>query len=293
MYLQRYYRSDDGLRLAARDYPGPGPGAPVLLCLPGLTRNCRDFEGLACELGRHYRVICPDQRGRGLSERDPDPARYRPDRYVADMFTLLDLLGVAQCSVIGTSLGGLMAMLMAALQPARLRAVVLNDVGPELEPRGVARIQAYVRAAPGDAAGGGPVDARIEAALARLRAINAAQYPDFGEHDWLQLFMATHVIEGERALADFDPAIARGLEGGSAAPQLWPLFEALRGRPVLVLRGALSDILSAETVAEMQHRMPTLRALEIEGRGHAPTLDEPAARAAIAALLSEACAEAA
>lgn len=280
MYLQRYYRSDDGLRLFARDYPGPGPGAPSVLCLPGLTRNSRDFDRLALALSARYRVICPDQRGRGHSQRDTDPGRYRPDRYAADMFTLLDLLGLAECSVIGTSLGGLMAIIMAAMQPARLRGVVLNDVGPELDPRGVTRIQAYM-GEPAEPGG-------LEQAVARLQRINDGNFPDFGPADWLDMVMATHVMEGLVAVPDYDPAIAQGVNSGSAAPTLWPLFDAIRGKPALVLRGDRSDILSAATVTAMCARLPELQALEIAGRGHAPTLDEPAARAAIDALLARA-----
>src|SRR5436190_858003 len=142
-YVDVFYKSNDdngGLRLYARDYPGPNRDAPAILCLPGLTRNSKDFAALADILSREWRVICPDQRGRGRSQRDPDPARYHPERYVQDMRTLLDLLGVSSVVLIGTSLGGLMAMILMALEGNRARAAVINDVGPEVDPRGLARI---------------------------------------------------------------------------------------------------------------------------------------------------------
>lgn len=270
-FFERYYASDDGLRLYCRDYPGPTPEAPVLLCLPGLTRNSKDFHDLATALSARWRVLCPDQRGRGRSQRDTDASRYRPDRYCADMLTLLDLLGVARVALVGTSLGGLMAMMLAALRPALVQAVVLNDVGPALDPRGIARIQAYLtRPAP---------PCTLDEAVERLATINHEVFPDYRAADWRALVMATCVFEGRRLVLDFDPAIAQGVANGSATPDLWPLFDRLAGRPVLAVRGALSDVLSAATLQAMAERLPGLETLEVPGRGHAPTLDEPGVRA--------------
>ena len=127
-YADVFYRSDDGLRLYARDYPGPHGDAPAILCLPGLTRNSKDFATLAESLRITHRVICPDQRGRGRSERDTDATHYHPERYVEDMRRLLNLLGISRVILIGTSLGGLMAMIMMATDPARIDAAVINDV---------------------------------------------------------------------------------------------------------------------------------------------------------------------
>jgi len=276
-YLDRYYQSDDGLRLYARDYPGPTQEAPVVLCLPGLTRNSKDFASLASGLSARYRVLCPDLRGRGHSQRDADPSRYRPDRYCADVLGLLELLQLPRVSIVGTSLGGLMAVMLAAMQPARIHAIVLNDVGPELDPRGIARIAGYV--------GKQHEPCSLDEALARIASINGEAFPDFQPSDWLAMVMNTCIAEGEQVLLDYDPTIAQGVANGSAAPNLWPLFQMLGTHPVLAIRGALSDILAPATLAAMAERLPSLQALEIADRGHAPTLDEPVARQAIHAFL--------
>lgn len=277
-FFERYYTSDDGLRLYCRDYPGPAPDAPVLLCLPGLTRNSKDFHDLATALSARWRVLCPDQRGRGHSQRDPDPARYRPDRYCADMMSLLDLLGVAEVGLVGTSLGGLMAMMLTAMRPALVKAVVLNDVGPELDPRGIARIAGYMSrpSAP----------CTLDQMVERLAGINHDVFPDYRVADWRALVMATCVYEGRLMVTDFDPAIAQGIANGSATPDLWPLFQLLAGRPVLAIRGALSDVLSAATLQAMAERLPGLQTLEVAGRGHAPTLDEAPVRARLVDFLA-------
>ncbi|MBN8506507.1 MAG: alpha/beta hydrolase [Burkholderiales bacterium] len=279
-FLHRFVQAEDGLRLHVADYPADDPGAradaPVLLCLPGLTRNGRDFSRLAESLagpGFGYRVLCPDQRGRGLSDRDPDPSHYQPPRYVADMAWVLDRLGIPQVTVIGTSLGGMMGVMLAAWQPERVRGVLLNDVGAVLEPEGLARIAGYV--------GRQPAVDTLDEAIALTRAANAAVFPDWQDPEWRQMVLDTWRGEGDRWVPDYDPAIAQGLANGSAAPPLWPLFEAVKNLPMLLLRGALSDLLSRETVAEMQRRLPLLNAVEVPQRGHAPTLDEPAAMAAL------------
>lgn len=279
--VHRYHRSDDGLRLHVSEWLGAPPGAPVLLCLPGLTRNGRDFARLAERANlAGWRVLCPDLRGRGLSDRDPDPSRYRPDRYVADMVTLLDHLQLPQVSIVGTSLGGMMGTMLAALQPGRVRALVLNDVGPVLEAEGLARIAGYVGRQP-------PADS-LDEAVARTAATQGGVFPDFNADDWRQMVADTHVVDEGRWVPDYDPAIAQGLANGSAVPTLWPLFDAARAVPMLLLRGALSDLLSAATVAAMRERLPLLHAVEVPLRGHAPTLDEPVAREAMERFLASA-----
>lgn len=270
--IQHAFSSADGLPLRALEHGGV-EGAPTLLCLPGLTRNGRDFARLAARLAPRWRVLCPDQRGRGLSARDPDPGRYRPDQYVADMLGWLDQLGLRRVTVIGTSLGGMMGVMMAAQRPGLVQALVLNDVGPVLEPEGLARIAGYVgRQAPA---------ATLAEAASRLAATQAAVFPDFGDADWRQMVIETQRLQDGLWVADYDPAIAQGLSNGSAAPPLWPLFDALRELPVLLLRGALSDLLSRQTVAQMQERLPRLQAVEVPLRGHAPNLLEPLAFSAL------------
>ncbi|WP_374658565.1 alpha/beta fold hydrolase [Inhella sp.] len=292
-FLHRFVQAEDGLRLHVADYPADHPAdypahhpgaradAPVLLCLPGLTRNGRDFARLAERLagpGFGYRVLCPDQRGRGLSDRDPEPSHYQPPRYVADMAWLLDRLAIPQVTVIGTSLGGMMGVMLAAWQPERVRGVLLNDVGALLEPEGLARIAGYV--------GRQPAVDTLDEAIALTRAANAAVFPDWQHPEWRQMVLDTWRGEGGRWVPDYDPAIAQGLANGSAAPPLWPLFEAVKNLPMLLLRGALSDLLSRDTVTQMQARLPQLVAAEVPQRGHAPTLEEPAAWAALQAWLA-------
>ena len=276
-YIDVFYQSDDGLRLYARDYPSVVPGTPVILCLPGLTRNSKDFATLANALQQTHRVICPDQRGRGRSARDPEAANYRPDKYALDMFTLLNLLQIKEVVIIGTSLGGLMAILMIASEPARIKAAVLNDVGPEVDPRGVARITRYVgKTAPAN---------NWQEAVQQTASINAAAFPDFKQVEWQTMARDLYVQEGRVPVLDYDPAIAHGLATGSAAPNLWPLFDGVGDKPMLVIRGQESDILSVETLAEMSHRLPHLTSLNIARRGHAPTLTEPEAHKAICEFL--------
>jgi len=175
-YADTYYTSGDGLRLYARDYAGPRPDAPVLLCLPGLTRNSKDFASIAAHLAAHYRVLCPDLRGRGRSARDPQPENYRPDIYVGDVLRLLDDLRIDKVGIIGTSLGALIAMVMSAVAPSRVTRVVLNDAGPELDPRGVARITS-------DAGKPAQPIADWDDAARRIAANYTVAYPDFSAAD--------------------------------------------------------------------------------------------------------------
>lgn len=274
-----HYMSADGLRLYARDYAGPQATALTVLCLPGLTRNSRDFADLATELCKSYRVICPDQRGRGRSAYDPDPSRYQPLTYVADMWALLDHLGIARVAIVGTSLGGIMAMIMAAARPDRILGAVLNDIGPVVDPAGIARIQSYV--------GKTLPPAAWDEAVAQAKTINGDIFPHFDEARWRQFTRQLYRDDGQgRPILDYDPAISQNVDAGNAVPpDLWPLFDALKATPLVVIRGATSDILSAETMAKMLARHPQLVAVEVPGVGHAPLLDEPAALDAIAGFL--------
>jgi pimeloyl-ACP methyl ester carboxylesterase len=193
------------------------------------------------------------------------------------MRVLMDVLKLSEVVVIGTSLGGLMAILLLATIPARIKAAVLNDVGPVVDPRGVSRIATYV---------GKTVPAKSWAEAAeQTAATNAAAFPDFTQKDWQVMARDLYVQDGQVPVLDYDPAIALGLATGTAAPNLWPLFDLAAGKPLLVIRGQDSDILSVETLAEMRRRLPQLIALNIEGRGHAPTLSEPQAKEAISSFL--------
>lgn len=280
-YREHRYQSACGqLELFARDYPGNGP--PLLL-MHGLTRNSGDFEPLAQHLAGNYRLIVPDQRGRGLSQDDPVPANYRPDVYSKDMFALLESLGIERPGLIGTSMGGLMAMVMNAMKPGYFPAIVFNDIGPVLDPAGLARIGGYV--------GGGEPFADWDVAAEACASINGDAFPGYAEADWQAWARRTcrELPDGRVAFA-YDPAIADGFAdiGDEPQPDIWPLWEALSDTPVLVLRGALTDLLAMETVREMErrHAGPFIH-VDVPDRGHAPMLDEPVAVSAITEFLKE------
>ena len=274
------YRSADNLELYARDYSPTSPRATVL-CMPGLTRNSADFEFIGDYLSTDYRVVAVDQRGRGCSGWDPVAANYDPAVYVRDMFTLLDVLALTQVILLGTSLGGLMAILMASAQPSRIRAVILNDIGPEINPQGMARIQTYV--------GKQKAVTSWEEAVAQTRMLNAKEFPDLDESGWLSI---AHALYRENAAGTpvlaYDPAIAPVVEKNqtvAALPNLWPQFEALVNTPMLLIRGALSDIISKACVDKMRTIKPDLHYCELANRGHAPLLNEPESLRAIDSFL--------
>lgn len=272
------YRSADGLRLYARSYSGPAPDAATVLCLHGLTRNSADFEDLAPHLARRYRVLAPDFRGRGRSERDPQPERYRPMTYVGDVLALLDAARTERAHLIGTSLGGLVGMLLGATQRPRLASLVLNDVGPEVDPRGMARIRGY--------AGRLPAPGTWPAAVEQSRLLFGAAWPNLSEARWQALARRGYLEVDGKVIAAADPAIGDALRDAPASTaDLWPLWPALRTVPLLVIRGAHSDILSPATVARMRQETPELGVLEVTARGHVPLLDEPECLHAIDAFL--------
>ncbi len=284
-WSDHYWWSSDGVRLHARVYAGPegSESAPPLLCMPGLARNARDFEDLAPHLAQYRKVIVIEFRGRGESAFAKDPMTYVPLTYVQDVVAMLDELGIERFAAIGTSLGGLVAMLLAAALPGRLVGAVLNDVGPELQTAGLERIRDYIGA-------GGSQPTWMHAARA-FAELNGAVYPGYEIHDWLRLTKRTHRLTAEgRIVTDYDKQIAAPLRvpgGGDAAMDLWPVYRALGDVPLLILRGELSDILARSAGEKMVAELPRARLVEVPGVGHAPTMDEPAARAAIDAWAAE------
>jgi pimeloyl-ACP methyl ester carboxylesterase len=289
-YSEHHYQSADGLSLYYREY---GSGENVVVCLAGLTRNSKDFEDLANHLSAGWRVICPDFRGRGQSDRDPKIAHYHPGKYVADVWTLVDQLNIEKFVLIGTSLGGLVTMIMADQQAHRIRAVVLNDIGPEVPPEAVARILQYVGRMP-------PVN-DWESAAAQVRQAYELAIPGMPDEFWPAFTRRSYRENADgRPAPDMDPGIgeaARKAQGtikvlrwlrrhgclrrvGGVNIDPWDSFAALT-MPTLLLRGELSDVLSAETVVRMQDVKQDLETVIVPGRGHAPLLDEPVARAAI------------
>ncbi len=281
-HLEFFVKSPDGLSLFVRDYAAVGPGRSLpVVCLHGLTRNSADFEAVAprlAALGR--RVIAPDMRGRGRSDRDPDPERYRPDVYVRDVIAILDAVCVDRAVFVGTSMGGIITMLAATVAPGRVAAAVLNDIGPVLDPAGLSRIAGYVgKSAPYESWG------------EIVRAIKATQdiaFPDADEMFW-NIFArrVAHQLPDGRVAFAYDPAIANAFNRAppNPAPDMMPMFQALAVRPILSVRGALSDLLSPEGVAAMCKVKPDMETVEVPRVGHAPTLEEPAAWRALEGFL--------
>lgn len=263
-----YFRSHDDLQLFCRDYAGPDKNAPVVLCLHGLTRNSRDFTELAQHLQNKYRVLVPDIRGRGFSAYDPQWRNYHPSTYVDDVWTLLDALCIERVAVIGTSLGALMAMLMCTQKPGLIRGVVLNDAGPEIDPRGLARIAQYAGKLP-------PVQSWADA-VNQAKQVYGNALPGLSDERWLA-YVKKYFRENTAGVPalDSDANIGRAFREAPPIQSGWDLYAQMTALPILVLRGATSDILSAETVARMRREKPDIVTVEVANRGHAPLLDEP------------------
>jgi pimeloyl-ACP methyl ester carboxylesterase len=279
-YAEFHWQSHDGLRLYARVYEAANKGAPTVLCLHGLTRNSRDFEDLAPYLSSRYRVIAPDLRGRGFSARDPQMQNYQPAIYVRDILALLDAVDAPRVAIIGTSLGGMLAMMMGYGQHKRVAGMVLNDVGPEVDPAGLERIKQY--------AGKLPPALTWRVAVAQTVAVFGEAWPGLPPERWERLARRGYREDAAGVvLADADPNIGEALRAAPAAAlDLWPLWRALRSVPTLAIRGARSDILSAATFARMKSENPDLEQLEVADRGHVPLLDEPECLAALDSFLS-------
>lgn len=268
--------ADATLRLHAETC-GSADARLTVLCLHGLTRNGADFGALAEHLSARYRVITADQRGRGKSQWDPNPANYRPATYVNDMFQLLDRLQIARVVLIGTSMGGIVSMIMAATQPARVQAIVLNDIGPEVPNSGLRRLRDSLNAP-------APIATWQDAAREAQR-VNGHAFPDYGPTDWETFARRTYAEDPSgRPIRAYDPGVLNGLNKTdlSAVPaNLWSQWAQLGSIPTLAIRGELSDILSADTLTSMAAQHPRLVTVTVPGRGHAPMLDEPATVSAI------------
>ena len=281
-YDDIFYTVADGLTLYARDYAGPTDDAPVLLCMHGLTRNSRDFERIAPRLAQTHRVIVPEQRGRGRSDYDTQPERYTPPTYIGDMFTLLMHLQVTRCATIGTSMGGLMAMGMNAANPALFTHVVLNDIGPIVAEAGLSRIKGYV--------GSGGEFANWDDATEYARRINESAFPDYDDAQW-RTFAAQLCTEKDgKVVLDYDLAISAPIEtdeSNAVPPDLWPLFDALAKKPLMLVRGMLTDILDEQCTNEMQRRHPDMIRVDVANVGHAPMLDEAGVLDQIVAFIND------
>lgn len=267
--------AQDGLKLAVRIFGDYHPGRLPLLCLPGLSRNSRDFKALGTFFSEtiqpRRQVFAVDYRGRGRSDSDPDWANYSPLVEARDVLAVADALGIREAIIVGTSRGGIIAMILGALRPGLMAGIVLNDIGPVIEGMGLARIKTYLRPAE-------PLRTLAEA-VERLRSIGGAQFTALSEADWEAMADAIYVAEDNGFRPDFDPALLKMVDAinlEDALPQLWPQFDSLRAHPILSIRGENSDILSEATVKAMVDRHPMLEAITVSGQGHAPLLrDQP------------------
>ncbi len=273
----------DGLRMHAVVTRG-GPATPVV-CIPGLTRNSSDFDDFAraaAETGRD--VYAFSLRGRGKSEYDPNYLNYFPTTYVSDIVSALDQVKIRRAVFVGTSLGGIVTMLTAAAAPERVAAAVINDVGPELAPEGIARIASYVGARAADSSA---VARDLDSAIAQIRAINDAAFPGRDNAFWERFARRTfdQQADGTWRLA-YDPNIGRALLEAGPAPDLWGPFKALSSVPTMIVRGAISDLLTAPIIDKMRAARPGFDYCEVADVGHAPTLTEDDALPAIKAFIT-------
>lgn len=277
-WTDRYWNSADGVKLQYRDYDG-NRDRPPILCIPGLTRNARDFEPVADRFAGDWRIIAIDLRGRGGSAFDPDPSNYKPMVYVADILKMLDQLGIADAVFVGTSLGGICTMALALGDRERIAGALLNDIGPVVDMAGVERIMGYV--------GKASSFASWADAIAELSARNFDVYPDYGPAEWERYVRRLMREDGSGSVVfDYDMAIAGNFESAASTPEIWPLYQALDGRPVTILRGELSDLLSAQVATRMATELPDVELVTVPRVGHAPSLDEPESLAAFDRLLA-------
>lgn len=277
-FEDRYFVVRDGLRLHFRDYPG-NESKPPILCLHGLTRNCRDYVEFAERYSPRFRVLALDCRGRAESDYDPIPSRYLPITYAADVIEMLDQLEIPRAIFVGTSLGGLMTMIIAATAPERIAAAIINDVGPDVHPGGIDRILTYLGK-----------DVRFtswDEAADKIASNYGAAFDRFTHEDWVRMAKRNCREENGQIRFDYDMAIAEPFKTAGPVPQidLWPLFAALGQKKLLVVRGEKSDLLTAATASKMQAVAPGMKLVTVAGVGHAPELNEPEAVGAIDAFL--------
>ena len=267
-----FVSAPDGLRLHVCEHGAATSTSTPVVCLPGLTRTTADFDDLACVLAAGKPagwVIALDSRGRGQSAYDPNPKNYTPAVELRDLLAVLNALNIARAVFVGSSRGGILTMLLAAIHPEMIAGAVLHDIGPVIEPAGVARIKSYVGKLrqPADLVEGADM----------LRGLFVAQFPKLSAAQWLGAAERTWKMEAGKLVQTYDPALATTLvdfDIEHPLPPLWNEFDALAGTPLLVIRGANSDILSAATVREMQARHPGLQVIEVTDQGHVPVLDD-------------------
>lgn len=279
LFIERRFQSEDGLQLYCRDYGSQHGGIPIL-CLAGISRNSRDFEDIAAVLSSRYRVFAMDLRGRGFSDRDPEWRNYHPQTYADDVLHWLDACDIDKVLLFGTSLGGLVSMLLTHQRADRVAGVILNDVGPEIAPAGLERIKSYLGRLE-------PV-ANWDEAVAQAKAVNGIAWPNLPDAEWRRITPRFYREDASGVpVLDVDPMVGEAARTvGAALTDPWELFDGLAGTPALLLHGELSDILSDDIVARMRVRKPDLEYLRVPGVGHVPLLNEPECVAAIESFIA-------
>lgn len=278
-YSDVFFTSPDGLKLHYRDYGDRLAKTVPVICLPGLTRNARDFEMLAEKLAAKRRVICFELRGRGDSQYDDNMSNYQPPVYVADTLALMASANVHKAVFIGTSLGGILTMALGPTRPGAIAGAILNDIGPELDPRGIARIAGYVgKMAP---------PTSWDDAVGQLKSANEGVYPEFSDEDWMLMARRTfnEDEQGNPAPA-YDPKIGDAMRKSGAGGDLWPAFKSLGQIPTLAIRGGVSDLLSDDILQKMVAAHPKLETLTVPNVGHVPLLEREPSFSAIEAFLA-------
>jgi len=283
-----FYSAPDGLKLHARVYGEENRDALPVICLAGLTRNARDFHGLALALSGPgasipRKVVAFDYRGRGQSAYDPNWKNYDPLVETADVLAGMTALGIEHAAFVGTSRGGLIIHVLGAMRPAAMKAVVLNDIGPAVEGAGLAQIRAYLERA--------PKPKTFNDAIAIQKTANGASFPALSDADWERLVRAFYRDENGVPVADFDAALINtvtSVDLNQPLPTFWPQFQGLTSIPMLAIRGANSKLLSAETLAEMARIHPDIETVTVDGQGHAPLLETGGLPQTIAAFISRA-----
>ncbi len=272
IHKTQLFQSSDGLHLGARFWEPKKepPIASPILCLPGLTRNSLDFNAMGEFFAvRGHRVCALDYRGRGLSDFDADWRNYNLSVESRDIFHVIDQLGWDSFSIVGSSRGGLHAMLLANIAPQRVNAVILNDVGPKLESKGISRIAASV---------GVSMEADSwETASARLKERNRAQFPNLDDDDWLRFTRQLYRTDGDKLRLNYDPALRNTLQDIQPSvplPELWEVFDNINAIPLMTIRGENSDVLTVAILNQMTSRRPGMTALTAQGQGHTPMLWE-------------------
>lgn len=273
-WMDIYYSSHDNLSLYARHYPAQfkSPTYPVV-CLPGLTRNSQDFHKLATYLSTHATmprdVYCVDYRGRGRSEYDTNWRNYTPLKEALDILDLSVVEGIHNATLIGTSRGGLLAMIIASIRPTTVGSVILNDIGPVIERDGLLRLKSYV--------GNTPTPKNWDEATKLIQDLNGPQFPSLSDEEWNDLARQFFLEADGKPLQSYDMDIAKPfsmIDFSQKIPSMWPQFKALAAFPLLTIRGELSDILSAECLQHMQQEIPSMRTIVVPKQGHAPLLND-------------------